>query len=124
MRRFCSVVLCGIGIGAGVGGRRARRAALSCRRTTRIGQVGSWAEVVKIYQCWYSLGGAAQIHGMGSALCVSVCARSYGLRGGIFCLCNPDGVKKWMGVRFVGGGVGCHRVHGLIGRVGVGCAAA
>jgi len=59
--------------------------ALSCWKTTRIGQVGSWAEVAKIYRCRYSLGGAARIHGMGSTLCVSVCvgcAAAYFVRVG------------------------------------------
>ena len=70
--------------------------ALSCWKTTLIGQVGSWAEVAKIYRCRYSLGGAARIHWMGSApgLFVGVgCAVAY------FFLCRPDGVKRmdWRG---------------------------
>ena len=71
------LVLRGIGIGICVGGCMAWRAALICRRTTRTGQVGSWAEVAKIYGCWYWLGGAARIHWMGLAL---VCVLRRGLR--------------------------------------------
>jgi hypothetical protein len=75
------LVLRGIGIGVCVGGCMVRRAALIYRRTTRTGQVGRWAEVAKIYGCWYWPGGAVRIHGMGLAL---VCVRRRGLRGSIF----------------------------------------